>query len=179
MGNRKKKIPIAAYSSSVSRFAPLELRDLNIASGTVGALTLSSTNKNASKQPPPTSKLPTISGFFQPSSTDSTNPVTTPPSPAVARIAPSQSKRFTLALRLSGIRQTEIATTAAAIGKLMKNTHRHEACCTSQPPSTGPIAMVIAVNPDHVPIVAPRLCSSNDVLIIARLPGTSSAAPTP
>ncbi len=28
-GNRKKKIPIAAYSKSVSRFAPLKLRDLN------------------------------------------------------------------------------------------------------------------------------------------------------
>ena len=31
-------------------------------------------------------------------------------------------------LRLSGIRHREIATTAAAIGKLMKNAQRHDAC---------------------------------------------------
>ena len=61
----------------------------------------------------------------------------------------------------------------------MKKTHRQEACPTSHPPRTGPMAVVIAVKPDHVPIACPRLFSSNDVLIIARLPGTRSAAPTP
>src|SRR5205807_9710391 len=101
------------------------------------------------------------------------------PSPTVARIAPTQSMLRALELRLSGIRQTEMAITAAASGRLIKNTHRHEACCTSQPPRTGPIAVVIAVKPDHVPIACPRLFSSKAVLIIARLPGTSNAAPTP
>ena len=124
-------------------------------------------------------KLPRTSGLLQPKSGDSIKPITKPPSPAVARIAPGQSMRPAPALRLSGIRQSEIATTATAIGRLRKNTHRQEACSTSQPPSTGPMAVVIAVKPDHVPIAAPRLFSSKDVLIIARLPGTSRAAPTP
>ena len=43
------------------------------------------------------------------------------------------------------------AITAAASGKLMKNAQRQEACSLSQPPRTGPTAVVIAVKPDHVP----------------------------
>ncbi len=58
----------------------------------------------------------------------------------------------TCALRLSEICSSEIAITAAPMGTLMKNTQRHEACSISQPPRTGPIAVVIAVNPDQVPI---------------------------
>ena len=38
----------------------------------------------------------------------------------------------------------------------MKNTHLHEPCSTNHPPSTGPIAAVIDVKPDHVPIARPR-----------------------
>src|SRR5882724_3734850 len=179
MGNKKKKIPIAEYRKSVSRFAPPKLRDLNRPSGTVGSVALVSTNTNAMKQPTPPIKLPITKGFLQPKPTDSTNPAIKPPRAAVARIAPNQSTCRMLALRLSGIRHTEIASTAAAIGKLMKNTHRQEACSTNQPPRTGPTALVIAVKPDQVPIAAPRLCSSKDVLIMARLPGTRSAAPIP
>ena len=41
------------------------------------------------------------------------------------------------------------------------------------------MAEVIAVKPDHVPIAFPRCSLSNDALMIARLPGTSSAPPTP
>ena len=37
--------------------------------------------------------------------------------------------------------------------------------------------MVIALNPDHVPIARPRPASSNVALMIARLPGTRNAAP--
>ena len=70
-----------------------------------------------------------------------------------------------VALRLSGICQSEMAITAAASGRLMKNTQRHEACSTSQPPRTGPTAVVIAVKPDQVPMRLPRLFSSKDVLI--------------
>ena len=69
--------------------------------------------------------------------------------------------------------------TAAAMGILMKKTQCHDACCTSHPPSTGPKAVVIAVNPDHVPIAWPRDFSSNEALIIARLLGTRAAAPIP
>ena len=67
----------------------------------------------------------------------------------------------------------------SASGRLIKNTARQEACSISQPPMTGPMPAVIAVNPDHVPIACPRFASSNEALIIARLPGTSSAPATP
>jgi hypothetical protein len=49
----------------------------------------------------------------------------------------------------------------------------------SQPPRTGPKALVIAVKPDQVPMASPRESSSNEALMIARLPGTSKAAPIP
>ena len=79
----------------------------------------------------------------------------------------------------SGTRQIVSATTTSAIGTLMKNTQRHDACCTNHPPSTGPIAAVIEVKPDHVPMARPRCSFGNETLISARLPGTSSAPPTP
>ena len=40
--------------------------------------------------------------------------------------------------------------------RLIKKTQRQGACCTSQPPSTGPIAVVMAEKPDQVPIACPR-----------------------
>ena len=49
----------------------------------------------------------------------------------------------------------------------------------SHPPSTGPSAVVIAVKPDQVPMACPRDFSSNDALMMARLPGMSIAAPMP
>src|SRR5450432_611897 len=159
-GYKKKKIPIAAYRKNVCRFAPLKLRDLNSLSGRVGAGLAASTKRNATRQPKPTVNPPKTREFPQPRFSDSTKPVTKLPSPTVARIAPNQSTRPAPALRVSGICQSEIATTATAIGRLRKNTHRQEACPTSQPPSTGPTAVVMAVKPDHVPIAWPRFFSS-------------------
>src|SRR5438046_4383228 len=69
--------------------------------------------------------------------------------------------------------------TRSAIGTLMKNTARHEICSINQPPITGPTAVVIALKPDHVPIARPRSFCGNELLMIARLPGTRSAAPSP
>src|SRR4029077_9859867 len=132
-GNKKKKIPMAAYKNSVSKFAPLKLRDSNSVNGSIGLVPLASTNANAIRQPQPTIKLTKTRGFLQPRLTDSMNPLTKPPSPTVARNAPNQSIRAAIALRLSGIRQTEMAIAAAASGRLMKNTHRQEARSTSQP----------------------------------------------
>src|ERR1043166_390252 len=66
--------------------------------------------------------------------------------------------------------------TAIASGTFRKNTARHETCSTSQPPNTGPNAVVIAEKPDQVPIALPRSSSSKQELINARLPGTSSGA---
>src|ERR1700684_3080390 len=94
-------------------------------------------------------------------------------------MVPSQSTRLVVALRLSGIHRTEIAITAAAIGALMRNAQRQEACWISQPPKAGPDADVIAVKPDQVPIAWPRVFSSKHALMIDRLPGTRKAAPIP
>ena len=49
----------------------------------------------------------------------------------------------------------------------------------NHPPSTGPAAAVMEVNPDQVPIARPRSFSEKLALISARLPGMSNAPPTP
>jgi hypothetical protein len=46
---------------------------------------------------------------------------------------------------------------------LIKNTQRHEACCTNQPPATGPIAVVMVLKPDQVPMARPRSSGENEV----------------
>jgi hypothetical protein len=61
----------------------------------------------------------------------------------------------------------------------MKNSQCQEACSINQPPSTGPIAEVIAVKPDQIPIALPRRSGGNVALIIAKLPGMSKAPPIP
>src|SRR5438874_9518165 len=66
-----------------------------------------------------------------------------------------------------------------ASGTLMKNAARHEKWSIKKPPRTGPSAAINADAPDQVPIALPRRCSSNAALMMARLPGTSNAAPTP
>ena len=71
------------------------------------------------------------------------------------------------------------ATTRAPTGRLNKKSQRQEAWETTQPPATGPIAPVIALAADQVPIAAPRASAEYAALMSARLPGTSSAAPTP
>src|ERR1700732_4099029 len=118
----------------------------------MGEAARGSTKKNKNKKLQPTVKLPSTKGCAQPRFTDSMSPLTTPPSPRVTTSAPGQSTWPPTEVRLSGIYQSEIVMTAAARGRLMKNTQRQEACSTSQPPRTGPMAVVIAVNPDHVPI---------------------------
>src|SRR5216683_8027062 len=104
-----------------------------------------------------------------------------PPNPSVARVAPHQSRprRASSSLSLSGTRQNSMNKTTAAMGMLMKKTQRQEAYCTSQPPSTGPRAEVIDVKPDQVPMARPRCSLSKKAPMMARLPGTSSAPPTP
>jgi hypothetical protein len=61
----------------------------------------------------------------------------------------------------------------------MKKMTRHESASTSQPPSTGPKAVVRAEKPAQVPIALPRSALPKDALMMARLLGTSSAPPTP
>ena len=73
----------------------------------------------------------------------------------------------------------ETSTTTIASGTLKKKAERQLRFSISQPPSTGPTAVVIALKPDHVPIARPRSAPSKVALMIARLPGTSNAAPIP
>ena len=74
-----------------------------------------------------------------------------------------------------------MATTTTASGKLMTNTSR-QPCGTaliSNPPSSGPAAVATPPSPDQAPMAPPRSCSAKDACRIARLPGVSSAPPTP
>ncbi len=77
------------------------------------------------------------------------------------------------------MKRIDSRSTTAASGTFRKKTARQLTCSMSQPPRTGPMAVVIAENPDHVPIARPRSVSSNVALMIARLPGTRNAAPIP
>jgi hypothetical protein len=77
------------------------------------------------------------------------------------------------------MKRSDSASAIRARGRFRKNTARQLTCSISQPPLTGPIAVVIALKPDHVPIARPRSFSSKAALMSARLPGTRKAAPTP
>jgi len=60
---------------------------------------------------------------------------------------------------LSSIDVRSSSTTTAASGTLTKNAARQLRCCTSQPPTTGPIAVVIALNPEPRADRAPAFCA--------------------
>ena len=49
----------------------------------------------------------------------------------------------------------------------------------SHPPRNGPMAVATPPSPDHAPMAAGRSCSANEACRMARLPGVSSAPPTP
>ncbi len=80
---------------------------------------------------------------------------------------------------VSGTCRAETAITTAASGRLMKNTSRQETALISQPPTNGPIAVATPPRPDQAPIAAIRSSWANDACKMARLPGVSSAPPTP
>ena len=103
-----------------------------------------------------------------------------PPKPSAANKPPSQSSCWPwLPALLSGTFHRASNRTTSPSGRLMKNTHLHEPCSVNHPPSTGPMAAVIDVKPDHVPMARPRCSWEKLALIRARLPGTSSAPPIP
>src|SRR5258707_15119252 len=160
-------------------FAPRNGRDWKSVKGTIGEGTLDSTREKIASRAQPPNKPASTNGCIQPSLPDSRNPVIRPPSPRVARAAPAQSTRFASGARLSGTEKEDIARTTAAAGRFRKNAQRQEAYCMSHPPRTGPKALVIAVEPDQTPIARPRESLSKEALMIAKLPGTSRAAPIP
>ena len=82
---------------------------------------------------------------------------------------------------VSGTCRAAMARTTTASGRLMKNTSRHPAdpVPISHPPRKGPIAVATPPSPDHAPIAAMRSSWAKDACRMARLPGVSSAPPTP
>src|SRR5271165_3077350 len=118
----------------------------------MGEVDLASTKRNPAAPNVPARRLPATKGCVQPRLADSRKPNTSPPRQTVAMSAPHQSIRPCRLLRLSGTRHSAIVSTATAKGTLIKNAQRHDKCSMSHPPRTGPIAVVIAVDPDHVPI---------------------------
>src|SRR5258708_1224260 len=93
-GKRKKKMPMAEYKNKVSRFAPVKLAFLNMASRTIGEVARASTRANPIMQPKPAIKLPKTRGFLQPSLPASIKPFTLPRSPRAGRHPPQQSPRM-------------------------------------------------------------------------------------
>ena len=80
---------------------------------------------------------------------------------------------------VSGTCRAAMNTTNTASGRLMKNTRRHDTALISHPPRNGPIAVATPPSPDHAPMAAERSSSANEACRMARLPGVSSAPPTP
>src|SRR6266542_2587881 len=127
----------------------------------------------------PTVKGTQTRGSFHPAPDTSMRPKTSAARPVVAASAPAGSRRPAEGFRVSGTFRRAIASTAPAIGRFRKNTALQDATCTSHPPATGPIAPATAVSDDHVPTARPRSRAEKAAPRIARLDGTTSAAPTP
>ena len=154
--------------------------DRNSASGSIGLCTRRSTASNRTSDTTPNASAPGTSGLRTPRAGHSSNPNTMPPRPRTASAAPAQSIRDVRdGSRLSSMKRSDSTMTMIASGRLRKKTARQLTCSTSQPPLTGPIAVVIALNPDQTPIARPRSRLSNVALMMARLPGTRKAAPMP
>ena len=107
------------------------------------------------------------------------SPKTSKARPTVAANAPGKSRRTADGFRVSGTFRRAMKKTAAAIGRFTKKTARQDATWTSHPPTTGPTAPATAVSDDHVPTARPRSRDEKAEPRIARLDGTSSAAPIP
>src|SRR5712692_3600247 len=178
---KKKSTPLRApYNKSVRRFAPLKVCERNKVSGTTGAETRASTRRNARSATMPIASELSTSVLPKPREPASISPYTRAPKPSVTSSVPHQSSLPDASVsRLSGTRQNRTPSTTAASGTLRKKTQRQEAYWTNTPPSTGPTTVVIEEKPDQVPIARPRCSLLNEALMIARLPGTSSAPPIP
>src|SRR6202167_6288784 len=180
-GTRKSAPPIAPYTTNVTAFAAENCLERKIDSGSMGSLTLSSATINAANAATPMPRPIRTVGDVQPPLPDAAiRPYVRLARARLIVIAPALSilARGPGAMD-SGTCRTVISTTAAATGKLMKNTSRHETALISQPPTNGPIAVATPPRPDQAPMALPRSSFLNDASRIARLPGVSSAPPTP
>src|SRR4051812_27078777 len=80
---------------------------------------------------------------------------------------------------VSGTWRKAIHAVTVAMGRLMKNTGRHDRPSTSQPPTKGPTAPAAAPSPDQAPTALARSSGWNDAEMMARLLGTRRAAAAP
>ena len=98
---------------------------------------------------------------------------------AAPRSGPRRRVDLVLVARRLGHVHDREPTTRTASGTLIQKMPRQPTVSTSQPPTSGPIAVVTPGRPDHTPIALPRSSAANDAEMIARLPGVSSAARRP
>ena len=70
-------------------------------------------------------------------------------------------------------------TAINASGMFIKKINRHKPKPANQPPNAGPMIVVNALKVDQVPKALPLLLEGIIAEMIARLPGTIKAPPTP
>src|SRR4051812_37024268 len=99
--------------------------------------------------------------------------------PSVASAAPIQSGAGRSGLALSGTAIQASATAPAATGTLTRKMARQPIASTSQPPSKGATAPAIAPAAAQAPTAFPFASPSNAAPRMARLLGSSKAAPSP
>src|SRR5207249_9273303 len=82
----KKNIPPpkAVYRKSVSRFAPLKLRERNSARGNIGFGQRASTSRKTASESAPPKSVTSTNGWPKPNLEDSIRPYTSIPNPSVA-----------------------------------------------------------------------------------------------
>ena len=101
------------------------------------------------------------------------------PAASTASAPPRQSSGPVSSPLLSGTWARARTTTATDSGRLSQKAARQPSVSISMPPSAGPMAVVIADAPAHVPMARPRRSGGKAAERIARLCGTRSAAPKP
>ncbi len=100
----------------MTRFAPVNARDRNSPSGSIGDRARASTATNAAIATAPPASAATIAGERNPSSAAPVSPHVRLASPAAARLAPSQSSPGGCSLLLSGAPRSASHTAATASG---------------------------------------------------------------
>ena len=165
--------------SSVTAFAALNAGLANSVGGTSGCGERRSTSTNATSARTPAAAVPPPRPRSSRPSPSVVRPQVRRPSPSTAEDGPRQVEPGRrIGSRLSGTCRSAKTKTTAASGRLIRKTAR-QVHSTSHPPKNGPTAPATPPNPDQAPTAAARSGPWNDAEISARLPGVSSAPPTP
>ena len=177
--SRKKIAPNPAYTTKVTAFAARNCPSAKAWRGSIGWATRRSTSTNA--RPARSPRPPIVAVVAStPRSPAEISAQLSAPSASAPRAAPRPSTRPSAWGSCdSGTWRSVTQTTRAASGTLTRKTQRHEPSSTSPPPTNGPIAVATPPSPDQAPIARARSFGPKEAWIIARLPGVSSAPPTP